>query len=151
MDKNQMSYDEKLRVDKELAERIFPFVGSGSRFDCVTMSEYTHSWLVAGALLMELTGEQSVEVYRDAVYNRFKGTEDNCNLPRAVIESCVEKLEKEATTYTKEQTIDAIENFLEFGNGSLKVAHQGYYSKGGWAFNALQSHLRDLLKEKETK
>lgn len=39
------------------------------------------------------------------------------------------------------ETTSAIQQWLQFGDQSLGTAHQGYFSKGGWAYEKLKSLL----------
>ena len=52
-------------------------------------------------------------------------------------------------TFTRENTITALEEILRFTREQYKKSQQGYYSHGGWVDRVLQSHLKDLLSDNE--
>jgi len=47
-------------------------------------------------------------------------------------------------TFTKEQTKNAIQSFLDYGENSFGKCQKGYFSGGGWASRCLRAHLKDL-------
>ncbi len=57
-------------------------------------------------------------------------------------------------TFTKNQVIDAIKSFLEYGEKTLVIdkisgepGHKGYFSGIGWAARCLRFHLEELKEE----
>ena len=59
-------------------------------------------------------------------------------------------------TFTKNQVVDAIESFLEYGEKTFVeekeiggLGQKGYFSGNGWAARCLRYHLEELKGEQE--
>lgn len=49
--------------------------------------------------------------------------------------------------FTKDQTIAAVESFLEYGEKEYGKSQQGYFSGRGWAARCLRFHLKSLKED----
>ena len=47
-------------------------------------------------------------------------------------------------TFSDEEIVRALEQFLEFGEATFQRAHRGYYAGSGWAARCLRYHLEQM-------
>jgi hypothetical protein len=66
-------------------------------------------------------------------------------------------IKSKSEVFTNDETIIAIEQFLEYGeqkfcidNDKIVKGHGGYFSGGGWAARCLKYHLEELKNNKTT-